>query len=258
MCMLDAYRFGFNGQEKVDEISGVGNHNTALFWEYDTRLGRRWNLDPKPNVSISGYAVLKNNPILFTDVNGDSVFVMARKLDFPVFGGAAVHTFVMTRPDNDPKGKISYYSFYEDKETGKLVKSNLYEGDVNFPREDLKGEFKINTPKGLTDEQFRNNIDKAFNSYENGTLDYSATASKPSENGNCNSSTTTLLVKSGVPLQQISKIDPNGYNPGIGIVNNWAPKPPKPVKVNDPNEIYNINDLKRETNRWFNWPSLIK
>jgi hypothetical protein len=38
------YRYGFNGQEKVDEISGVGNHNTALFWEYDTRLGRRWNV----------------------------------------------------------------------------------------------------------------------------------------------------------------------------------------------------------------------
>jgi hypothetical protein len=44
----DRYRFGFNGQEKVNEIAGVGNHNTAEFWEYDTRLGRRWNLDPKP------------------------------------------------------------------------------------------------------------------------------------------------------------------------------------------------------------------
>ena len=57
------YRFGFNGQEKVDEISGVGNHNTALFWEYDTRLGRRWNLDPKPFPWESQFSVMGDNPI---------------------------------------------------------------------------------------------------------------------------------------------------------------------------------------------------
>jgi RHS repeat-associated protein len=68
------YRFGFNGQEKDDEITGVtGSHTTALFWEYDTRLGRRWNLDPKPNHTISNYATFTNNPIWFTDVLGDTV-----------------------------------------------------------------------------------------------------------------------------------------------------------------------------------------
>lgn len=67
------YRFGFNGQEKTDEINGSSNHNTALFWEYDTRLGRRWNLDPNPQISISDYASFANNPILFTDLLGDIV-----------------------------------------------------------------------------------------------------------------------------------------------------------------------------------------
>ena len=71
----DRYRFGFNGQEKVNEIAGVGNHNTAEFWEYDTRLGRRWNLDPKPNESISSYAAFQNNPIRLYDINGDTVNV---------------------------------------------------------------------------------------------------------------------------------------------------------------------------------------
>lgn len=68
----DYYRFGFNGQEKVNEIAGIGNHNTAMFWEYDTRLGRRWNLDPKPNVGLSQYSAFANNPILFSDVLGDT------------------------------------------------------------------------------------------------------------------------------------------------------------------------------------------
>jgi hypothetical protein len=67
------YRFGFNSQEKVDEITGKGNHNTALYWEYDMRLGRRWNLDPKTNSSISSYVVLANNSIFNRDLYGDVV-----------------------------------------------------------------------------------------------------------------------------------------------------------------------------------------
>ena len=66
-----SYRYGFNTQEKVDEISGDGNHNTAMFWEYDTRLGRRWNLDPKPQVGISDYAVMVCNPVFNMDWLGD-------------------------------------------------------------------------------------------------------------------------------------------------------------------------------------------
>ena len=68
----NSYRFGYNTQEKTDEISGSGNHSTAMFWEYDTRLGRRWNQDPKPNPSVSNYATFLNNPILLTDIFGDS------------------------------------------------------------------------------------------------------------------------------------------------------------------------------------------
>ena len=73
MAKAENYRFGYNGQEKVDEISGAGNHNTAEFWEYETQLGRRWNLDPKPNPSISPLSVFANNPIWYNDVNGDTL-----------------------------------------------------------------------------------------------------------------------------------------------------------------------------------------
>jgi RHS repeat-associated protein len=71
------YRYGFNGQEKVDEIAGVGNHNTALFWEYDTRLGRRWNVDPVDQVGVSNYACFGNNPIAYNDKDGDVVNLIA-------------------------------------------------------------------------------------------------------------------------------------------------------------------------------------
>jgi len=68
--LLIDYRFGFNGQEKDNEVAGIGNSNTAQFWQYDTRLGRRWNIDPVDQIRISNYAVMKLNPILYNDPQG--------------------------------------------------------------------------------------------------------------------------------------------------------------------------------------------
>jgi len=69
------YRYGLNSQEQDDEVYGNGNLNSALFWEYDTRLGRRWNLDPEPVTGISAYSCFLNNPILFVDIDGNAVDV---------------------------------------------------------------------------------------------------------------------------------------------------------------------------------------
>ncbi len=65
------YKFGFNGQEKDNEIAGNGNLFTATHWEYDARLGRRWNLDPVFKEDESPYSCLGSNPILNMDPNGD-------------------------------------------------------------------------------------------------------------------------------------------------------------------------------------------
>src|ERR1017187_5382601 len=41
-------RFLFNGMEQDPEIDGItGADYTATNWEYDARLGRRWNLEPE-------------------------------------------------------------------------------------------------------------------------------------------------------------------------------------------------------------------
>jgi hypothetical protein len=59
-----------NGQEKDTDIDA--HHTTALYWEYDSRIGRRWNLDPIENIGESGYACFGNNPIYYNDINGDT------------------------------------------------------------------------------------------------------------------------------------------------------------------------------------------
>jgi len=64
----DAYRFGFNGQEKDNEI-GSGIY-TAEYWEYDSRIGRRWNVDPVTYAWQSSYACFNNNPIALIDPLG--------------------------------------------------------------------------------------------------------------------------------------------------------------------------------------------
>ena len=62
------YRYGMNGQEKDDEIAnGI---YTAEYWEYDSRLGRRWNTDPVVKDYESPYACFFNNPLVFADPSG--------------------------------------------------------------------------------------------------------------------------------------------------------------------------------------------
>jgi hypothetical protein len=64
-----SYRYGFNTQERCPELAP--DHYTAEFWEYDARIGRRWNLDPVVKVWESGYACFLNTPISIADPNGD-------------------------------------------------------------------------------------------------------------------------------------------------------------------------------------------
>jgi len=66
-----SYRFGFGGQEKDDEVhNATGTSYTAEYWQYDPRIGRRWNIDPITFPWQSSYACFNNNPIYFIDPQG--------------------------------------------------------------------------------------------------------------------------------------------------------------------------------------------
>lgn len=69
-----------NGQEKDDEIVGSGNMYTAEYWEYDARLGRRWNRDPVDKPWMSPYHAFSNKPIMNVDPNGatDTDFINSK------------------------------------------------------------------------------------------------------------------------------------------------------------------------------------
>ena len=66
------YGFGFNGQEKDQEIYNNQSTTTATFWEYDGRIGRRWNVDQLTSKGPywSPYSTFGNSPIIMIDIDG--------------------------------------------------------------------------------------------------------------------------------------------------------------------------------------------
>jgi RHS repeat-associated protein len=74
------YRYGFQGQEMDDEIKGEGNSYTTDFRQYDPRLGRWLSIDRLAfkYSDRSSYETFANNPLIFVDVNGDSIKLFRR------------------------------------------------------------------------------------------------------------------------------------------------------------------------------------
>jgi len=184
-----SYRYGFNGQEKTDEIYGVsGSHNTAKFWEYDTRTGRRWNLDPVTKAWESGYAVMGSNPIWNKDPNGDdfeNVHTERKekakgKRDEAVAGlDAAKEGFKqfegMTKKEAKASGKINEY---------KNAKSELSDAQRNFTRAEATYQQEVKFEK-IVQQVFDNfkavNPEKfaefnKFNPYGTGVIDIPVSA----------------------------------------------------------------------------------
>ncbi|KEZ94010.1 hypothetical protein IL45_02365 [Nonlabens ulvanivorans] len=67
----DAYRYGFNGMERDDEVKGEGNSYTTLFRQYDPRLARWKSIDPKSVAWDSPYSFSRNSVLVFNDPLGD-------------------------------------------------------------------------------------------------------------------------------------------------------------------------------------------
>jgi RHS repeat-associated protein len=66
------YRFGFNGQEKDNEVKGIGNSINYLARIYDSRLGRFMSIDPLTNKFpyYTPYQFAGNTPIQAIDLDG--------------------------------------------------------------------------------------------------------------------------------------------------------------------------------------------
>lgn len=105
-----SYRYGFNGQEKSTEIDPNGNSMTAEFWQYDARLGRRWNVDPVVKEYESPYAAFSNNPIWLVDINGADTSITQKSITATVdrLGSYQNYSNLLSEHINLTKQRIAY------------------------------------------------------------------------------------------------------------------------------------------------------
>jgi hypothetical protein len=133
------YSFGFNGQEKEKQVTGADTHTSAEFWMYDSRAGRRWQLDPKPNLAISSYSCFSSNPIFYSDPLGDTLKINGGEKD--QMGMQALEKFVSTKEGYSEiakyavKGqKVGSITFTKDGDLSDQIDLN-----INFGKEGQGG-----------------------------------------------------------------------------------------------------------------------
>jgi hypothetical protein len=104
------YRFGFGGHEKDNEVSGEGNHLAFGDYGFDTRLGRRWNVEPNiaKYPSNSSYLVFGNNPILNADPDGKDWIVSTTKNKD---GSQTTHIKLIVAVQNSSSSKVDMAKF---------------------------------------------------------------------------------------------------------------------------------------------------
>ena len=62
----------WRGQD--DEV--VNGVYSAKFWECNSRIGRRWDLDPVPDVSVSEYVEFENYSIKNSNPKGEGLIAV--------------------------------------------------------------------------------------------------------------------------------------------------------------------------------------
>ncbi|MEW4925434.1 RHS repeat-associated core domain-containing protein [Algibacter sp. 2305UL17-15] len=80
-----SYRYGFQGQEKDDEVKGEGNSLNYKYRMHDPRVGRFFAVDPLDSKYPwnSPYAFSENQVIQFIELEGAEVFLSeAQKFDY--------------------------------------------------------------------------------------------------------------------------------------------------------------------------------
>jgi hypothetical protein len=64
----EGYRYSHNSHEKEDAL--FKGAQSAEYWMYDSRIGRRWEMDPLAYEWQSPYAAFNNSPLYFADPLG--------------------------------------------------------------------------------------------------------------------------------------------------------------------------------------------
>ena len=155
------FRFGYGGHVKDDEIKGNGSHLSFGEYGYDSRIVRRWNVDPlKHEVpECSPFSAFANNPIIYVDASGlYPIYIITRSYaPFKIFGVPGDEFYGDNRGHSLEKGasyRTSVLIYYETER-----KQTLPIGGRSFS-ENVRGTKKaISQTKTDNRKPVGNNID---------------------------------------------------------------------------------------------------
>jgi RHS repeat-associated protein len=164
----DDYRYGFQGQEKDDEVKGEGNSINYEARMQDTRIGRFLSIDPlsKKFPMLSPYQFASNNPVSNVDLDGlEGVSYKVVKLDEKTGRAIAIKRVIEVDVHiavND-KGTNGAYTPLE-KQNIFLLNSQKYNNNGYKDEEGLPVEFKFNYTEFDPDVQDKKQYsEKLFN-----------------------------------------------------------------------------------------------
>ena len=104
-----AYRYGFQGQEKDDEVKGEGNSLNYKYRMHDPRIGRFFAVDPLASKypHNSPYAFSENRVIDGIELEGLEVVAVGKQTTLSAFVSGTFGTGVLIAPDG-----VYSYNFY--------------------------------------------------------------------------------------------------------------------------------------------------
>ena len=211
-------RYKYNGKE-LDLMHGLKWYDYGARM-YDPTL-LTWNaIDPlcEEYFPISPYVYCKDNPVKYVDPDGKKTYLYATTLPGLDPGPLnpfkkATHTFlVITNSEGEVQGYYAYGSEHMGVRGafgGRLMRQQ-YDQDISvykgYDTDHLKDKIEILPPKGMSSEQFDQKVCDVANSFGNQDgIRYFMFPTKQTE-GNCNTSTSTILIKAGVSSEQIKDI----------------------------------------------------
>lgn len=131
-------------------------------------------------------------------------------------------------------GKLTNREYGQDK--------RVYSGKDT---ENLKAKIHIDPPEGMTSEAFDKKVIEVAESFGNqDNIGYNLTAI-PELSGNCNSSTSTILFKSGITKEKLSEIESEipGTKWGFGDIKPWTEEEQKTATESFVNRLLNYGTL---------------
>lgn len=233
----NAYRYG--GKE-FESRHGLSIYDYEARW-MDHALGRFNAPDilAENDLGISPYTYCGGDPVNRIDPTGKSEVrlyftnlpISNSFFALPFNSANATHSFIVVTRDND---KTEYYYAYGSSLDGLAscfgsLKRSYYAQDLKVAKEkegnkNYKASFVISPPEGMSQDEFENKVIEVAESFgENPGIGYSLNPEESIE-GNCNSSTYTILYKSGVSKEVLQQIQENapGKTWGFGSIKPWT------------------------------------